>query len=118
MRKCSVLGNVETRASPEERATMRAKLVHGTNSINWAKSVLPRFIGNPQNYRSRETTNKWRIEIQIGTKINRPQTLVVIGFASKPGCVDRTLLMKNLKTQVGVAEFVEFIDHKGMLQSD
>jgi hypothetical protein len=27
---------------------MRAKLVHGTNSIHWAKSVFPRFMRNRQ----------------------------------------------------------------------
>jgi hypothetical protein len=53
---------------------------------------LPGFIGNSQKSQFRETTNKSAIKIQISTQKNRPQTRVVIGFALKPGYVDRTLL--------------------------
>ncbi len=45
-RYCSLQLRVRTRLSPSYRATIRPKVFHGRKSINWAKSVLPVFIGD------------------------------------------------------------------------
>src|SRR5271157_3931494 len=45
-RYCSPQLSVRTRLSPPYRTTIRLKVFHGRNSISWAKSVLPAFIGD------------------------------------------------------------------------
>src|SRR5271157_5855553 len=42
--------SVRTRLSPPYRATIRLKVFHGRNSISWAKSVLPVFIGDSRDH--------------------------------------------------------------------
>src|SRR5271157_946831 len=53
-RNCSVQARVRTRRSPPWRSTLRAKVLQGRKSINWANSVLPGVMGgaprdSPQN---------------------------------------------------------------------
>ena len=45
-RYCSPQLSVRTRLSPPWRGTIRPKVFHGRNSITWANSVLPVFIGD------------------------------------------------------------------------
>src|SRR5271157_2913330 len=49
-RYCSPQLSVRTRLSPPYRATIRLKVFHGRNSISWAKSVLPVFIGDSRDH--------------------------------------------------------------------
>ena len=53
---CSVQARVRTLRSPSWQSTIRAKVLQGRKSINWANSVLPEFMGalhgsSPQNCR-------------------------------------------------------------------
>src|SRR5208283_3607376 len=49
-RYCAPQLSVRTRLSPPYRATIRLKVFHGRNSISWAKSVLPVFIGDSRDH--------------------------------------------------------------------
>src|SRR5208282_3114965 len=49
-RDCSPQLSVRTPLSPPYRATIRLKVLHGRNSISWAKSVLPVFIGDSRDH--------------------------------------------------------------------
>jgi hypothetical protein len=53
---------------PPWRCTMRAKLVHGTNSMTWANKVLPTYMGAPRGSQARESTRFLENEVQVGTK--------------------------------------------------
>lgn len=61
-----------TPALPEWRCTMRAKLVHETNSMTWANKVLPTYMRTPRSSQAREATRFLEIEVQIGAKQNQP----------------------------------------------
>src|SRR5271166_6120980 len=49
-RYCSPQLSIRTRLSPPYRATIRLKVFQGRNSISWAKSVLPVFIGDSRDH--------------------------------------------------------------------
>src|SRR5271167_2692372 len=49
-RYCSPQLSVRTRLSPPYRVTIRLKVFQGRNSISWAKSVLPVFIGDSRDH--------------------------------------------------------------------
>ena len=50
-------------------STMRAKLVHGTNSMTWANSVLPTYMRTPRGSQPGESTRFLEIQVQVDTKI-------------------------------------------------
>lgn len=78
------------RESPAWRVTMQEKLVHGTNSVSCANSVLPAFTGIPKSCQPEETTQKYAIRFQISTKQHHPQSRVIIGFPALCDHVERT----------------------------
>lgn len=75
---------------------MRVKLVQGTNSMSYAKSVLPTFMAHPPGYGSRKTTQERSIQLQIGTTQNRLLGRATIGFQQDPLRFNRTLLVRSI----------------------
>src|ERR1700720_3612773 len=83
-RYCSPQLSVRTRLSPPCRATIRLKIFQGRNSISWAKSVLPVFIGD-----SRGHPGSLR-RLQIVDTAFCPETRKTPGVQSRRSSVNRT----------------------------
>src|SRR3954447_7532591 len=83
-RYCSPQLSVRTRLSPPGRATIRPKVFQGRNSITWANSVLPVFIGD-----SREVPESL-LQFQIVDTAFCPETRTTPGVQSARPSVNRT----------------------------
>src|SRR5215467_698633 len=91
-RYCSAQDNVRTRQSPPDRETIRVNVLHGRNSMSWAKSVLPLFPGT-----SSETFRKVPDRVQIDTTLvlqNRVQNHAFIG---RHRLLNRTAVSSHIK---------------------
>src|SRR5271165_4294395 len=86
-RYCSPQLSVRTRLSPPWRATIRPKVFHGRNSITWANSVLPVFIGD-----SREVAGSM-LQLQIVDTAFCPETRKSPGVQSVRPSVNRTAML-------------------------
>src|SRR6478736_2526668 len=98
-RYCSPQLSVRTRLSPPCRATIRLKIFQGRNSISWAKSVLPVFIGD-----SRGHPGSLR-RLQIVDTAFCPETRKTPGVQSRRSSVNRTAVgqyLYNRRVWVGV----------------
>src|SRR5271169_1211005 len=85
-RYCSLQLSVRTRLSPSYRAMIRPKVFHGRKSINWAKSVLPVFIGD-----SREDPGSM-LRLQIVDTGFCAETRITPGVQSGRPSVNRTAM--------------------------
>ncbi|MCD8504555.1 MAG: hypothetical protein LRY49_05975, partial [Burkholderiaceae bacterium] len=65
----------------------------GTNSMSWAKIVLPTFMSNSRNSQISEGTQKCEFSVQIGTKKNRLLSRANTGFIPKIYSFNRTAVM-------------------------
>src|ERR1700736_2181200 len=73
---------------------MRAKLVHGTNSMTWANKVLPTCMRTPRGSQPEETTPFLANEVQIGTKRNRPATRANARSRARHRSFNRTVVKR------------------------
>src|SRR5258708_39834120 len=71
---------------------MRAKLVHGTNSMTWANKVLPTYMRAPWGSQPKESTRFLPNKVQVGTKLNRPAARDNAGSRARHGSFNRTWL--------------------------
>src|SRR5450631_1796782 len=78
---------------------MRAKLVHGTNSMTWANKVLPTCMRTPRGSQPEETTPFLANEVQIGTKRNRPATRANARSRARHRSFNRTVVIRELDSR-------------------
>src|SRR5208282_6649279 len=83
-RYCSPQLSVRTRLSPPYRVTIRLKVFQGRNSISWAKSVLPVFIGDSRDHPGS------LLRLQIVDTAFRSETRRTPGAQSRSPSVNRT----------------------------
>src|SRR5271166_4448826 len=91
-RYCSPQLSVRTRLSPSYRATIRLKVFHGRNSISWAKSVLPAFIGD-----SRDDPGSL-LRLQIVDTAFCSETRITPGVQSGRPSINRTAVIQDSGT--------------------
>jgi hypothetical protein len=91
-RYCSPQLSVPTRLSPSYRATIRLKVFQGRNSISWAKSVLPVFIGDSGGY-----PGSLR-RLQIVDTAFGSETRITPGAQSRRSSVNRTAVLTKRKS--------------------
>src|ERR1700686_2102659 len=90
-RYCSAQDNVRTRQSPPYRETIRANVLHGTKSMSWAKSVLPRFTGT-----SSETFRKVPDRVQIDTTLVRQNRVQNHALIRRHRLLNRTAVISDI----------------------
>src|SRR5208282_1229440 len=86
-RYCSPQLSVRTRLSPPYRVTIRLKVFQGRNSISWAKSVLPVFIGDSRDHPGS------LLRLQIVDTAFCSETRRTPGAQSRSPSVNRTAVM-------------------------
>src|SRR5271165_3117180 len=86
-RYCSPQLSVRTRLSPPYRVTIRLKVFQGRNSISWAKSVLPVFIGDSRDHPGS------LLRLQIVDTAFRSETRKTPGAQSRSPSVNRTAVI-------------------------
>src|SRR5271165_2180855 len=90
-RYCSPQLSVRTRLSPPYRVTIRLKVFQGRNSISWAKSVLPVFIGDSRDHPGS------LLRLQIVDTAFRSETRRTPGAQSRSPSVNRTAVISDGK---------------------
>src|SRR5271166_5924346 len=93
-RYCSPQLSVRTRLSPPYRVTIRLKVFQGRNSISWAKSVLPVFIGDSRDHPGS------LLRLQIVDTAFRSETRKTPGAQSRSPSVNRTAMFDIPKREV------------------
>src|SRR5271165_7267403 len=88
-RYCSPQLSVRTRLSPPYRVTIRLKVFQGRNSISWAKSVLPVFIGDSRDHPGS------LLRLQIVDTAFRSETRRTPGAQSRSPSVNRTAVRQS-----------------------
>src|SRR5271166_5797733 len=93
-RKCSAQDKVRTPLSPPWRATIRANVVQGRNSISCANSVLPAYIGesSPKNGRGQSRS------VQVDTTENCRKALIGQSVPRRRASANRTAVKMEIKT--------------------
>ena len=79
---------------------MRAKLVHGTNSMTWANKVLPIYMRAPWGSQPRESTRFLANAVQVGTKLNRPAARANACSRARHGSFNRTVVTSSIAVAI------------------
>lgn len=90
---CSAHVSVRTFLSPWYRATYRARVVHGRQSINWANSVLPVFM--VASGQKAKRLPELAISVQIDTSLNRPEIRFSLCVQSVNHSFNRTVVKRH-----------------------
>src|SRR5271166_473367 len=99
-RKCSAQDKVRTPLSPPWRATIRANVVQGRNSISCANSVLPAYIGesSPKNGRGQSRS------VQVDTTENCRKALIGQSVPRRRASANRTAVIRTIVRAGGDCE--------------
>src|SRR3981081_3561663 len=86
---------------------MRAKLVHGTNSMTWANRVLPTYMRTPRGSQPGESTRFLARKVQVGTKRNQPTSRANARSLARDRSFNRTVVTPHQDSGGGVTETIE-----------
>src|SRR3981081_1006020 len=86
---------------------MRAKLVHGTNSMTWANRVLPTYMRTPRGSQPGESTRFLARKVQVGTKRNQPTSRANARYVARDRPFNRTVVKRSKRTRSALA--VDFV---------
>src|SRR3954463_12134613 len=73
---------------------MRSKLVQGTKSITCEKRVRPKYMAVPRSKNQNRVRSYRRtpIRVQVDTKKNTPETLILQRYLTKSPALNRTVM--------------------------